>query len=52
MLNDLAEATKASDGKKTAYHKIAALKLALPEWFLELQRVVYSMGGQDTFENT
>ena len=21
-------------------------------WFLELQRVVYSMGGQDTFENT
>ena len=22
-----------------------------PLWFLELQRVVYSMGGKDTFEN-
>ena len=28
------------------------LRRAPQWWFLELQRVVYSMGGQDTFENT
>ena len=97
MLNDLAKAMKALDGKKSVVKDLSLLTadvsvafmhapveaeacdlVLLPAnltikgcrviawlgkamnglrrapllWFLELQRVVYSMGGQDTFENT